>query len=112
MRNARFWIYHNGTYIKLTMVPDQVFTVSSGGPTEEGYSYDQTTYSYDGETVTSEHTSQSSDCDGRFDYHSRANCHVFYLMARENFEPYEPRLPEWQQCDSGQRDYAAEYAGY
>ena len=45
-RNARFWVYENGTDVKLTLRPGQALRHHTGGPDEEGWSSTLTTWEF------------------------------------------------------------------
>jgi hypothetical protein len=108
-KNARFWVWHGEGYVKLTLKPGQSLSVSRGGPTDEGYYYRSTTWTHEGETVERADYSEASDCDGRLDSHCTCVCPIEKL--REPSDISVP-LPEWERVNAGQRDYAAEAAGY
>lgn len=111
--NARFWIYWNGTWVKITLRPGERTTVWRGGQTEEGYEQESETYYFteDGEQVIQELNSWGRDCDGRYERGGTVTCDVYRLrtVTRKGC-PYP--LPDWQYVDSHQRDHSAEAAGY
>ena len=107
---VRFWVWHEGSYTRLTLHADKPVTHHSGGPTEEGYSYSTTTYRLEGGMVTVEHDSTSSDCDGRLDGYHSMECPVADIAAH-SYEG-EQGTPLWSPVEYSQRDYAAERAGY
>lgn len=112
-RNARFWIWHNSTWVKLTLREGDEVALSSGGPTDEGYSYTMTQYSYDGEEVCWETDAIASDCDGRLDSYNVSYCSVMNLRDVESYDTDEVYLlPRWERESACQRDYAAEAMGY
>ena len=114
MKNARFWIWANGDYVKLTLKPGQHLSWSRGGPTEEGWSESGETWtlSRDGLAVAREWFSDGVDCDGRL---SRGG----ELIASADpftFEQFEPGLeykrPAWEEGHEYRRDYTAMAANY
>jgi len=106
--NARFWHYHNGDCVKLTMRKGDVIEFNDGGPTDEGYHYTHTQYEFDGEVVRKSCASQSLDCDGRLDQHAEYVCPLEDLRVGNGSDLF----PVWQRVRAGQRDYAAEAMGY
>lgn len=117
--NARFWVYVNGGPVKITLEPGDELSHYEGGPCEEGYSREWTTWMHEGDRVTREWHEDSRDCVGRLDRHSKDCAHLSRLAE---FVPYstiedDPNYagvmwPEWQPISSVQRDYTAEAAGY
>lgn len=103
--NARFWTYHHGSPVKLTLVPGDACTVVEGGRHEEGYSYETTDYEHADGAVFSTITTVSRDCDGRFSSVREFRCSVSELKANDGF-------PAWEPVSSSQRDYSAEAMGY
>lgn len=96
------------------------FTVRSGGPTDEGYSYRTDTYSFvedeDGDMfVMAECSVESRDCDGRMDRFSRHR--MVNVASCPDFYDNEILYPFWEKMklnrgEYAQRDYTAEAAGY
>lgn len=113
MANARFWYYHKGSHVKLTMAKGDILEFHEGGPTDEGYHYRTTVLEFDGEVVHMEHHSESRDCDGRLDRDSECFCPLsdLHLHTVDDY-PEWPTLPLWQRGSASQRDYAAEAMGY
>lgn len=96
----REWI--NGGHVFMTLAPGQTRYHTSGGQTEEGYSYSAMAWSYDGAVLSCECTTDARDCDGR-------------LTAYNDYQATEldeNRQPVWERVDSSQRDYTAEAMGY
>jgi hypothetical protein len=117
--NARFWIWTNTGWVKLTLRPEQELSWTYGGNTDEGYSYSAEKYTHCGDRVVSESSTEARDCDGRMDHHSVCECPLDHLRARDMGaeQPDYPEnagifAPEWQRVSAGQRDYAAEAMGY
>lgn len=116
--NARFWVWHNASWVKLTLRPGQSLTAYEGGPTDEGWSYEASTYTHDGEQVTAAYDSQALDCDGRLDRYAESHCPLADLAVRDMYEvcPASENKgimsPDWQRGSASQRDYEAERAGY
>lgn len=117
-RNARFWQWYNGGWVKITLRPHQSLAVSYGGPTDEGYCYCWERWTHEGDRVVREFGEQARDCDGRVDRHWEGECLLGDLAAVDQFALYEQRedagifRPEWDRISDGQRDYSAEAMGY
>ena len=111
-KTAKFWVYANEP-TKIKLREGQTLTHYSGGLTDEGYSYEATTWTLDGEFVIVEHASRALDCDGRIDHYSTATCGVEYLRGG-NIDPEDQTIvyPAWERIESSQRDYSAEAMGY
>jgi len=100
-KNARFWTWINDGWIRMTLQPGQEITHCVGGPHEEGYSYETTTYTHHGETVGREVFTESRDCDGRYD---NAYSQAAAIDALDNVEtPDRVMRPDWQTIDETQR---------
>lgn len=110
-RNARFWVYWNGGYVKLTLCPDQDLTAWAGGPTEEGFSQTLITWTYESEDsmIVQNGVTYGRDCDGRHEHTWELECRVEALKANWHAGL---QVPDWTKVRTGQRDYAAEAAGY
>lgn len=109
--NARFWIWWNQGWIKLTMKPGDTVTMHTGGATDEGYSCEDQTYEYDGECVQSSIDTWGRDCDGGHEWHGESSCQVTSLRDNEADE-HGPARPEWKRGNCHQRDQYAELSGY
>lgn len=127
--NARFWVWENDGWIKLTLKPGQTLRYFHGGLTDEGFSHHHQEFEYDADdgVVISRYTSHARDCDGPHDYECDSHCPVSELQARppvkrgdpteygegfeEQFDIPVPR-PEWRKVSASQRDYYAEAMGY
>ena len=113
---ARFFAWINGGWVKITLNPGESFTHETGGPDEEGWSRNSTTWTYDGWCVHREYTSEGRDCDGRHASGGEDFCDVNNLTAYvDEYDPEMPHLPKWER-DSQSRDWNydqyAEMAGY
>jgi hypothetical protein len=113
-RNARFWVWYSPgeSYVKLTLAPGKSIAWESGGPHEEGWSREGESYEWDGEILESESWSDGVDCDGRLSTHRSHVCPGDRLQIHPGHEDLDVLLPDWVTESSGQRDYAAEAAGY
>ena len=112
--NARFWTWLNGDYVKITLRPGQSLTHYSGGPCEEGWSYEAETWEHDGDYVISTWAMEAKDCDGRIDRLYCCRCKVSELNPGYEYELASTvqAMPHWEDGSSSQRDYAAEAMGY
>ena len=120
MRNARFWEYVNGEWIKITVKPGQSLAWSQGGPNEEGWNMEGFRFRYIDDAIRADYWSDGRDCDGRMSDSSSFTCPISRLQVRKpnvfGGEVYGPEdgslLPAWDKLDSQHRDYSAEAAGY
>ena len=62
--NARFWIYWNGTFTKLTLRPDRAITIHRYSQDEEGWFSRGERYLHEGDHVRCDWGWQGRDCDG------------------------------------------------
>ena len=118
MVNARFWAWHNGGWVKLTLAPGQELGICSCGRTDEGWRREMTQYRHDGSCVVAEYIEESSDCDGRLDRGGEMYCTVDGLRKRDMADvnpcPENAGIvaPDWQRGPRWQRDHVAEACGY
>ncbi len=66
VKNARFWIFHNGDFVKITLKPNvlSTITITNGGSTDEGYDWMCTTYTHVGHGIERGWDREARDCDG------------------------------------------------
>ena len=106
---ARFWVDHKGSPVRIKLNKGQSLGHSYGGATDEGYSRTSEEYSFDGRTVVCQWHTDGRDCDGRMIRSGEMLCHVDQL--RENlFDGY--RYPRWYHREARQRDFSAEAMNY
>ncbi len=110
--NARFWVYHRGSFVKLTMRPEDELVTREHSSHEEGYSYRESLFYFDGWTVTMTVHTEGRDCDGRASSDFECECALSRLSATAPREEGDPHRPEWRELRYRQRDYTAEAAGY
>ena len=128
--NARFWIYVNGGPVKITLRPGQSITHESGGPCDEGWSYESETWTLETDRnntpiVARAWCTESQDCDGR--HGNSGNDHCERLRLKSGGDPYYTELeshddpttwdgviwPDWQEVSRGPvYDQYAQAAGY
>jgi len=111
IKQARFWVYHNGSAARLKLNVGQTVTHRSGGYTDEGWTLEVNTYSYDGRFVECQWLNDGVDCDGRLTRSGESYCHVHGLASGYRDED-EITYPDWTQFDERQRDYSAEAMNY
>jgi hypothetical protein len=114
--NARFLVFWNGQYTKLTIKPDEQLTFWTSGPTDEGYALESQTYYYDVDDMAIESSlhSRQRDCDGTHEDFREFSCrwHELKSYVHELTEIDVVRLPEWEDGESSCRDEFAELSGY
>ena len=108
-KQARFWVYLNGA-VRIKLRAGQTIHHSHGGATDEGYSWEAASYSFDGRQVTCEWSTDSRDCDGRMTRSGFTVCKFADLGAGYCEDGIS--FPAWLHFDERQRDHAAEAAGY
>lgn len=81
-RRARFWVFVNLDWVKLTLAPGESRSHVTGGRHEEGYSWTVETWDFDGQTVTREIDTTASDCDGKHYERDVEACALADLAAR------------------------------
>lgn len=117
-RNARFWIWWNQGWVKLTLTRRRpIIQLLMGRQTEEGYTQEYQVYRLMVDGVECETHVYSSDCDGPHEWHWEGRCAFDRLR-----EPTDPDLivdpedpcdrPMWERTHVSQRDVYAEMAGY
>jgi hypothetical protein len=114
MAQARFWTYVNGSPVRIKLNAGDQLSHSEYWNTDEGWSTESKTWSYDGATVTSVWATDGVDCDGRLRRFGKSVCHRSQLSAGYVAEelPAGQAYPDWQLVKSGQRDYSAEAMNY
>lgn len=111
--NARFWIWWNGTWVKITLKPGcEPVRLFRGGRTDEGWTSETLQYEWMGENILMSYESDGCDCDGRLSRSGTSVCHLSQLKARCDEYTDGLNVPVWVKGESSQRDYTAERAGY
>lgn len=121
-KNARFWVFHRGHWVKLTLKPEQTVNHGYSYDNGEGWSWEASTYVYRANSGLIFHKWESggSDCDGRHSTNGRRACHVeklrwcpatdsqFQDKARDYFNGQLITRPDWQ--DVGKTRVYDQYA--
>lgn len=128
--HIRFWIRHRGLadatmprscsdsdmLVKIAVPRNGSVWTFSGGPTDEGYSYMETVYCWDGVVLTRRSYGSSRDCDGPRESSQEDVCvgwgHPIVWVGDELVQDKRYDTPRWEEVESSQRDYFAEAAGY
>lgn len=110
--NARFWVWLNGGWVKLTLRPDQSLSWGHYRTTDEGFESSSHEWSLITPYVIWEISTRSRDCDGLLDRDVTLRCHVNHLNDVESPDDPSRKLPDWDRASSSQRDHTAEAAGY
>lgn len=114
-RNARFLVWCNGQFTKLTLRPGQVLNWSQGQATDEGWSRQSESWEHCGDRVEVQFLDEGRDCDGYLSHFYEGACPLDRLAASPRIddatgEPVD--VPEWIEINAYQRDESAEAAGY
>lgn len=112
--NARFWLMTDHGPVKLTLAPGQTLQFSSGGPTDEGYSYTGTAITYEAEDhrLRLEVTTEARDCDGPLSTWDDFQVDLHDLKGIPAQDDSGIAFPNWERWTSGQYDAYAARAGY
>jgi hypothetical protein len=118
--NARFWEYVNGSYVKITLKPEQALTWKKFTRDEEGYSLETEGWRHDGAELTYGFRFVGTDCDGRITRSGVFQCglndlHVDPAPKEYGFSWFRGRLihrPKFAKVSESQSDLYAELAGY
>ena len=101
------------------MEEGQRLTWVIGGPCDEGYSWTETTWSWEKGThvIRCETYNDSRDCDGVHEHESVTEVRVcvgvrMHERGVTELDKGEPSYPDWDAVGSRQRDHFAEAAGY
>jgi hypothetical protein len=117
MKNERLWIDWNGTFTKITVKPGHPLTMYKRMATDEGWISAGKTFFIEDGRVYEQAATDGRDCDGRlstyWEGYASATATAFPYYAEDCwFRGELLRLHTWTKVESGQRDYAAEAAGY
>jgi hypothetical protein len=118
---ARFWEWINGSWVKISLKPNESIRHYQGSNDEEGYSAEFNSWTNEGHRVVSASRFEGRDCDGRMSRTVVSSCspdRLQHLRAYqcEKFENHHRGLPimrpKWERESSRQFDQYAEAAGY
>ncbi len=108
--NARFWLWINDGWVKLTLRPGQTLAWASTRSTDEGWASEYECFEHDGAGVLSVCGTDGVDCDGRLETHREFYCPLECLKAHVADDG--TFIPSWDRKPAYQRDHSAEMAGY
>lgn len=108
--NARFMIFLNGSWVKITLRPGELLQWEKREPTEEGWRLEHQSYSFDGYIVTYTHVSDGRDCDGRLIERRELVCGLEELQGHITREGW--RMPLWDKRQVSIYDEYAQRMGY
>lgn len=114
-RTVRFAVWENQTWSRIGLTDGQQLEHTEGGPTDEGYSWENTTWIREGDIIRREYTSTARDCDGPLEHRQDSECHIDEAESdyHEDIETGEIIMrPNWEKVSSSRRDHYAEAAGY
>jgi len=108
-----FWTHFADRWQGIRLAPGESVTLDERGRTDEGWSSCTEVYTVSecGQFVECDAYTDGRDCDGRMSTEWHGFCPVSKLAAVPADE-HGPARPEWTERSRGQRDYAAEAAGY
>lgn len=110
--NARFLVYVNSGFVKLTLSPGQRLSWSQASPTEEGWHRDSEAWHFDGVGVFHMWCSEGRDCDGLLSHSGEDMCAIELLAARPAWDGIH-MLPRWEEVSPTiVYDQYAQEAGY
>ena len=103
IKRVHFWTFENNGWVKITLAQDQNLSHSSSKQTDEGFSFEETTWTFDGDLLTREWRNGGSDCDGYIErtgieectYANVAAFSVFSPDANDYFNGNLIRHPDW-----------------
>ena len=122
IKNARFWTYENGGWVKITLKPKQSLSFSHYSRDDEGHSYSNNTLTHTGKYVCNEWEQGGRDCDGRTSSSGVSVANLNELRANDTWrgegedidEKGQPiRTPKWERAKKTRcYDENAENANY
>lgn len=112
MKNARFWTFENGDWVKITLRPGETLGFEYGGPTDEGFEYGSVEWTHEGDRVSREWYRRERDCDGVFTNGGVCVAGMDRLAAVPGYDDPSIMRPDWTDGESWQRDHSAEGEGY
>lgn len=110
--NARFWVFWNGSWAKLTLRPGEELNVRFFSRDEEGCSYEHSSFTHEGVEIVEQWCNGGTDCDGRLERTGSRRCAIGFLRTAEPTEANGPMLPEWVDGPVDIYDQFAQAANY
>ena len=111
-KTARFWIWENGDWVKLSIRPGQTLSHAKYHRHDEGWSDVYASWENLGGVVERSVEIHNQDCDGRHGESYTDTCLIEELTARDTKIEGTPLLPRWQEMSAENYDQYAELAGY
>lgn len=110
---ARFWVWHRGAWVKLSLKAGQTIAHSFSVQTDEGYRAEDNVWGNEAGCVRWTWCKQETDCDGRHADGGELVCKVEDLRREGPYTPTgEVYTPTWDVEEKYSRDFTAEAAGY
>lgn len=115
--SARFWVFENGGFVKITLRQGQSLSWGKSYDNGEGWSWESVRYTFDGQEVVCEWGHGGTDCDGRSSTSGEDACALEDLQSRGSYRPHLDApgvlLPKWEKvAPVSCYDQFAEAAGY
>lgn len=114
IKTARFWVYVNNGWVKLSLRPDEAVEWDHYQVNEEGYTHVSWRFENDAARVLFHCYTAGRDCDGRYESDVTKTCNLNGLKDYvSEYQPdFVPGTPDWQELRHTLRDHTAEAAGY
>jgi hypothetical protein len=110
MQNLKFWVYVNGSPVRITLCPGQTVEHCTGGPDSEGWHRSSILWKHAGHGIYSEGLTEGRDCDGYVSRWFDCFCPAEELTAGSEVDGVV--FPRWGDATEETRDDYAEAAGY
>lgn len=109
---ARFWVFENGGWIKLSIKPGDGLCWHWSARHEEGWSAAEHCWRIEGNRVVEEWSTDGRDCDGRLGSSGVRTCRLDELALIPIEEQPAIRRPAWERGRTVINDHSARAAGY
>lgn len=109
---ARFWVWHVGAWVKLSLRPGESLCHTFSAQTDEGWRAESNTWVNESGCVRWTWHTYETDCDGPTERGGELVCKVEDLAKVPAWDDETIRRPEWDVEEKYSRDFAAEAAGY
>lgn len=121
--NARFWVWRNDGWVKLTLKAGQSLSWGKNERTDEGHSWESDRWAHVGAGVLNEWANGGSDCDGPISRAGASSCRLgdlqtntppaAQLEASDYHEAKAILRPDWRKVGEVEVcDVFAQAAGY